>query len=423
LAFLFVASRIKVNKMKKLSLAVSLFFLLANRLSAQEPVFSLGSEHVISTSPPAFYAPFTWGPWQFPSISRLPGGIIIDRFSTGMDAASDYGKVANFLSADAGSTWKISNDSSLNHVGILLPNGDRLEAAVLASTPLSRLDLSRIKVAGQMASCGLVYKFFDSHDLPPQLSKYSFYRLKAGETTWQLEETWVKDNDVPRGVSEGVFSLSWLMNIKVAPDGSLLATHPGSFREVGPARRYGGISSRWRYCVVFFRSTDHGKNWSVYSEIPYQGDLKADSLADMRDGFSEPAFEFMPDGSMICIMRTCDGSGNGPMYIARSIDQGKTWNKPEVFAPFGVWPQLVMLKNGVVVLSYGRPGVHIMYSRDGIEWSKSIALLAGSGSCGYTGLQATGDHKFLITYSKWPLKNDKGENCKAIVVREVTIED
>jgi hypothetical protein len=403
--------------------ALCCLFLTVYGLNAQAPVYSLGPEQVISISPPALYEPFTWGPWQFPSISRLPDGTIIDRFATGIDAAADYGKVANFLSTDKGRSWQISNDASLNHVGVLLPNGDRLEAAVLASIPVSDLELSKIKVAGQMASSGLVYKFFDSGDLPPALSKYSFYRLKAGETTWQLEETHVKNNDVPRGISEGVFSFSWLMNMKVAPDGSLLATHPGSFRQVGEARRYGGISSRWRYGVVFFRSTDHGKNWSVYSEIPYQGNRAADSLADIRDGFSEPAFEFMPDGSLVCFMRTCDGSGNGPMYMARSTDQGKTWTKPEPFAPFGVWPQLVRLENGVVVLAYGRPGVHIVYSLDGRKWSQSITLLAGNESCGYTGLLATGDRTFLITYSKWPMKNDNGENGKAIIVREVAIDN
>jgi hypothetical protein len=409
--------------MKRLLKALYCISLAIGGLAAQGTNHAIGTEQVISTSPASFYDPFTWGPWQFPAISPLPEAGIIVRFSTGMDAASDYGKVANYFSTDQGRTWKLSNDSTLNHVGILLPNGDRLEPAVLPSTPVSKLNLAKIKVTGQMASYGLIYKFYSSADLPPELSKYSFYRLKAGDTRWQLEETWVKNSDVPRGVSEGVFSYSWLMNIKVAPDGSLWATHPGSFRQVGKARRYGGLSSRWRYCVVFFRSTDNGKNWHVYSEIPYQGELLADSLADVRDGFSEPAFEFMADGSMICVMRTCDGSGNGPMYMARSTDKGKTWSKPKPFAPFGVWPQMLKLDNGVIVLSYGRPGVNFKYALDGTEktWSQNITLLPGNGSCGYTGLMATGKDKFLIAYSKWPTKNEQGENCKAIVVREVRL--
>jgi hypothetical protein len=216
------------------------------------------------------------------------------------------------------------------------------------------------------------------------------------------------------------------MNMKVAPDGSLFAVNYG-LRQGQAERRFGGVVSKWRNSAVFYRSTDNGRNWYVYSEIPYRGDIKADSLADVRDGFTEPDYEFMADSTMISVMRTCDAS-NGPMYIARSKDKGKTWTKPEFFTPFGVWPQLLKLKNRVVVLSYGRPGVNLLFCNDGKGeiWSKNLILspsdrASGTGTCGYTGILATGDNKFLITHSKWPYKNEKGENCKAIVVREITV--
>lgn len=416
--------------MKKLIFTIIIFvsFLIMKAQNNQSSSvnYTLGQEHLISTSPPEWYSPFTWGPWQFPSISRLPDGSIIDRFSTGFDAASDYGKVANYISKDGGESWINSKDTSLNHVGILLPNGDRLEPAVLPSIPISKLNLSAVKNSGQFGSTGLIFKFYDAYDLPPELSKYSFYRLKAGETKWKLESTNVKSNDVPRAVVEGVYSFAWLMNMKVAPDGSLFAVNYG-LRQGKTERRFGGVVSKWRNSVVFYHSIDNGKSWSVYSDIPYQGNIKADSLADVRDGFTEPDFEFMADGSMICVMRTCDAT-NGPMYIARSADKGKTWSKPEYFSPFGVWPQLLKLKNGVVVLSYGRPGVNLLFCNDGKGkvWSKNLVLspsdkTTGTGTCGYTGILATGDDKFIITHSKWPLKNDKGQDCKAIVVREITV--
>jgi hypothetical protein len=52
---------------------------------------------------------------------------------------------------------------------------------------------------------------------------------------------------------------------------------------------------------------------------------------------------------------------------------------------------------------------------------KLLIDATGAGTCGYTGLLATGNNSFIVTYSKWPNKNEKGENCKSIVAREITI--
>ena len=37
-----------------------------------------------------------------------------------------------------------------------------------------------------------------------------------------------------------------------------------------------------------------------------------------REGFTEPAVNFMPDCSAFCLMRTTDGLGPGPTYWPRS---------------------------------------------------------------------------------------------------------
>ena len=92
--------------------------------------------------------------------------------------------------------------------------------------------------------------------------------------------------------------------------------------------------------IVFLRSEDHGYTWGVLGEIPYRPDRAADPQADRRDGFTEPEFNLMPDGSVLCLIRTHDLLGVGPLYWCRSLDSGQSWSHPHVFDDCGVWPRL-----------------------------------------------------------------------------------
>jgi hypothetical protein len=125
---------------------------------------------------------------------------------------------------------------------------------------------------------------------------------------------------------------------------------------------------------------------------------------DARDGFTEPAFTRLRDGSLYCVLRATDGTGVGPMYRTRSTDGGRTWSKPAVMGPFGVMPRLLRLGNGMVVLSSGRPGVQLRISKSGLgdDWSEPVDVLPPTSdkldvdSCGYTGLVALDRETFLI---------------------------
>jgi hypothetical protein len=126
-----------------------------------------------------------------------------------------------------------------------------------------------------------------------------------------------------------------------------------------------------------------------------------------RDGFTEPAFTRLRDGSLYCVLRTTDGNGVGPMYRTRSLDGGRTWSKPAVMAKNGVMPRLLRLGNGMLLLSSGRPGVQLRISKSGLgdDWSEPVDVLPPTSdkldvdSCGYTGLVALDRDTFLIVYS------------------------
>ena len=137
--------------------------------------------------------------------------------------------------------------------------------------------------------------------------------------------------------------------MRVAPDQSLWALTYNLPLQAGKPQ----------YSPLFLRSLDQGHTWNVLGEINYQGDERVDSNAAKRDGFTEPDCNFRPDGSVICVMRTSDGFGHGPLYLARSKDGARTWSKPVVFDrgfDGGKMPQLLTLDNGVTLAAYGQSG-------------------------------------------------------------------
>lgn len=62
----------------------------------------------------------------------------------------------------------------------------------------------------------------------------------------------------------------------------------------------------------------------------------------------------MPDGSMLALLRS-----GPPSYITRSMDQGRSWSKPQIFDKLGVLPQRLVLKSGVTLATYGRSWIFL----------------------------------------------------------------
>ena len=88
-------------------------------------------------------------------------------------------------------------------------------------------------------------------------------------------------------------------------------------------------------------------------------------------------------------------------------------------------PRLLSLENGVTVLSFGRPGVHLLFTRDGAKWEGLHTLIAEkkrqTRTSGYTGLIAVGPDRFLIAYDQFDYPNEEGQPRKTILVREVQV--
>ncbi len=78
------------------------------------------------------------------------------------------------------------------------------------------------------------------------------------------------------------------------------------------------------------------------------------------------------------------------MYAVRAvpiINQGKTHGNAAA-----VSPDLALLPNGVVALTYGRPGQYIAFSEDGsgVEWRDRIAVVSEQSLFGVNDLSSAG---------------------------------
>ena len=116
------------------------------------------------------------------------------------------------------------------------------------------------------------------------------------------------------------------------------------------------------------------------------------------------------------------------MAMTWSYDQGRSWESVRPLFDYGVFPCLLLLGNGTMVLSFGRPGVHLAVASDGCgrRWETPISLIEGNTeelglhSCGYTSLLPLSNDSFMIAYSDFTYEREGG--CfKAIVTQVVRV--
>ena len=371
-----------------------------------------------------------WGPYQFPGLARLPDGRIRVSFHVEADSSTAYGlPPVCALSADEGQTWELLPRDASGKAGssawdaeVRLPNGDRLRPVTLRSLPVASLELPPAPVA-EYISYGAKRRAYRLEDLPPECAAgYVLMRQAAGSGEWVEERARVRLPGEVRivDVREGVMWFPWLSTqFVVAPDGSLLAVNY-TLRRVAHGR------FQDKCPVTLLRSTDAGRSWDLWSETPYAGDPAADAGAAGREGFTEPFLQVMPDGSALCLLRTTDGSGVGPLYWMRSADNGRTWTKPAVFDALGVWPQMLTLANGVTLAVYGRPGLYVRATADpaGLCWDERVAVVPPGeyhrDTCSYAALLPLSADTALIAYSEFNLPGPDGTPRKSIRVRRVT---
>ena len=235
-------------------------------------------------------------------------------------------------------------------------------------------------------------------------------------------------------------------------DGTLLAASYGNFKgDTVPMEGFPSTSGqKWfKYRTYLLASSDGGANWEYLSTVAYDGETGQES-------FCEPAMVDLGGGELLAVMRT---GRFAPMFQARSLDGGKTWQEPESMHILGLAPQMVLLENGALVCSFGwrrlkvgyghglndeggpypaalrdyreryrrdvgiedpseAAGDYVMVSLDkGKTWSEPRKI-AEPLTSGYTLLAATGTDTFLVITARLTLPGQSRERHLEIWERE-----
>ena len=386
-----------------------------------------------------------WGVWQFPNIVRIKEGMLVITYQKHVDSATldtvkKIHSSGTCVSYDKGTTWEPITEE-FNHIGLrgscLLSNGDTI---YVQGPPSEDIPKKSLPAPSGQCSNGYngVYTVRNSVKMPKR--PHYLMRRSAGKDVWERVSISIDDAgggitcyDPPKKL-HAVVHWKKFMQIVELQDNSLLALAYG-YRLAQDRKPYP------KFICWCLKSNDKGLTWK-FNGIIAQNDKHPLS------GFTEPCAVVLRDGSLLAVLRT-ECAKTGAMYRTRSLDGGKTWDAPRKLWPFGVLPRILVLDNGVIVLAFGRPGAHLLFSQDGEgkKWESFTPLVKesfrGTGmkgesygyqkgedpkgrpkqtrTSGYMGLIATGPNSFLVAYDQFDYPNKEGKPRKAILVRKVTV--
>jgi photosystem II stability/assembly factor-like uncharacterized protein len=136
-------------------------------------------------------------------------------------------------------------------------------------------------------------------------------------------------------------------------------------------------TERWSH---FMRSTDGGGTWNHFSTIGPGG---------------EPAVVRLSATEQTAVIR---GDRDSQMKQMFSHDAGKTWTKPIALEEGKVLPDLVLMSNGVLACSYGRPASCLMFSLDGGKTWSSHHVISDRVSFNYTSIREISPGRLLYVH-------------------------
>jgi hypothetical protein len=403
---------------------------------------TLGKPTVLAESQPGERR---WGYHQFPKLSWLPRTrahstrpMLLTYNSCG-DNDLEYGAVSPaFTSRDMGVTWtphlpeSRGSDSfgaklAVSHSPISeIHDGDMLCTPFPPgrSPELLPADVLEHRAVAEFY-CYAPRRLYRMSDMPAEIETYhqtiSALRWSSSDQQWhEVEIAWPHDRMLMRVFAGSSWVRSSFEQKLVRLEGELFNSDYKSYYQHADGTYPGNMES---LCMV---SKDNGRSFQRRSVIA------ADAAGDHM--FGEGDLEVNSEGHLLSVIRRTDHEQKS-MVINCSTDAGHTWSPPVPmaadngfagFGHFGVLPQLHLMGNNILAVSFGRPGVWLSFSHDGTghagTWCEPIPVISGAAddvtrdTCGYTNLLPLDDHSFLLAYSDFQHINALGERCKSIKV-------
>ena len=185
-------------------------------------------------------------------------------------------------------------------------------------------------------------------------------------------------------------------------------------------RNMKGNNIEKQFRTIALRSDDRGKTWHYLATIAFDG------MENIRgEGFDETSLLVLDDGRILSFIRSgasyqaSIGSFNNndwdtkmpfsygkqtPIYMSISSDDGKTWSIADPITTHGVWPGSIQLENGIIAVSYGRPGNWLMFNDNKSEsWGPIIPFYNDlyPPDCGnYISMEEVSPNVLLVVYSR-----------------------
>ena len=128
------------------------------------------------------------------------------------------------------------------------------------------------------------------------------------------------------------------------------------------------------------RSTDEGRTWNHFSTIGPGG---------------EPAVVRLSATEQTAVIR---GDRDSLMKQTFSHDGGRTWSTPIKLEVGKVLPDLVLMSNGVLACSYGRPASCLMFSLDGGRTWPSHHVMSDKVGFNYTSIREISPGRLLYIH-------------------------
>ena len=387
------------------------------KLKISEPV-------VVAAGPES--ATTGWGVYQFPDIERLVDGRLMIAFADSGDTIDAYGAERGcYVSTDEGKTWEKAHERSLDPLrGILLDNGDRVQFIEQDSVFLTE-DMQLPPVVGKSGQ----FSYHRADEMPDSICPNSWVIRRITSDCTEGKDEFVKlnwpDMLIRSGSGVVVPPQPWGRLRKDAEGVLWMPTFAAGF---DPAT---GEFSPYLNAYVL-NSTDNGKTWDLIDSLIYRPEEHLDDfLAYDREGYNENNITFAPDGSYIRLVRSDGvfGRVKGTLYLVRSTDKGRSWGDPVPFDDRGVWPQLLTLKCGVTLASYGRPGFFVRATEDPacLKWEERIRLVEDGtkmhkSTCSYSDMIALDDRTAALVYTDFTVKDENGIARKTVLFRTITVE-
>ena len=142
--------------------------------------------------------------------------------------------------------------------------------------------------------------------------------------------------------------------------------------------------------VFVMRSDDGGQSFRYLSRVPCSDEMEfcrcpcisgglclpahqcnASHPSDAIGGPAEPTIAQLKNGDFLLLFRV-----TGRPCMATTSSDLKTWSTPRETPIWSVWPELLVLPNGVLVATSGRPSLGLWHSADGLGQSWTFVNLA-----------------------------------------------